>query len=36
VISEVNLAIWQAFRQHGIVIPFSQREVRLLDAKTAA
>ena len=36
VISEVNLAIWQAFRQHGIVIPFAQREVRLLDAKTAA
>lgn len=36
VISEVNLAIWQAFRQHGISIPFPQREVRLLDAKTAA
>lgn len=36
VISEVNLAIWQAFRQHGVVIPFAQREVRLLDAKTAA
>lgn len=28
--SEVNLAIWRTFREHGIVIPFPQREVRLL------
>ncbi len=28
--SEVNLAIWRAFRDQGVVIPFPQREVRLL------
>lgn len=30
--SAINQAIWQNFRQHGIVIPFPQREVRLLNA----
>lgn len=30
VISEINFAIWRAFREHGISIPFPQREVRLL------
>lgn len=28
--SEINLAIWRAFKQHGITIPFPQREVRIL------
>lgn len=28
--SDINLAIWRAFREHGIVIPFPQREVRML------
>ncbi|MBU1230019.1 MAG: mechanosensitive ion channel family protein, partial [Proteobacteria bacterium] len=27
---EVLLAIWDAFREHGVSIPFPQREVRLL------
>jgi len=27
--SDVNRAIWREFRQHGIVIPVAQREVRL-------
>ena len=30
VVSEINLAIWHAFRENGISIPFPQREVRLL------
>ena len=29
--SEINLAIWRAFREHGIRIPYPQREVRLLQ-----
>jgi small-conductance mechanosensitive channel len=34
--SDVNLAIWRAFRKEGIEIPYPQREVRLLgDAPTA-
>jgi len=28
---EVYLALWEAFREHGIEIPFPQREVRLLQ-----
>jgi small-conductance mechanosensitive channel len=28
--SEINLAIWRAFREHGIGVPLPQREVRLL------
>ena len=28
--SDINLAIWRAFRQAGIAIPFPQREVRIL------
>jgi small-conductance mechanosensitive channel len=27
--SDVNRAIWRLFRQHGIVIPVAQREVKL-------
>jgi small-conductance mechanosensitive channel len=30
--SDINLAIWRAFKAHGIVIPFPQREVRLVGA----
>ena len=30
--SEINLAIWSAFRENGIEIPFPQREVRLVGA----
>lgn len=29
--SDIHLAIWQAFREAGIAIPFPQREVRLLQ-----
>lgn len=29
--SEINLAIWRVFREHGIAIPFPQREVRLIS-----
>lgn len=28
--SEINLAIWRAFKRHGISMPFPQREVRIL------
>ncbi|MGE5470650.1 MAG: mechanosensitive ion channel family protein [Bacteroidota bacterium] len=35
VVSDINLAIWKAFRQHGIEIPFPQREVRLLGEQKA-
>lgn len=34
--SDVNLAIWRAFKARGIDIPFPQREVRLLGDNTAA
>jgi small-conductance mechanosensitive channel len=27
----VYLALWDAFKEHGVTIPFPQREVRLLD-----
>ena len=29
--SEINLRIWQLFSEHGIQIPYPQREVRLLN-----
>ena len=28
--SELNLAIWRAFQEAGIEIPYPQREVRIL------
>lgn len=34
--SDLNLAIWKAFAEAGISIPFPQREVRLLNAGEAA
>ncbi len=30
VVSAINLDIWRCFREHGVQIPFPQREVRLL------
>ena len=35
VTSDVNRAVWRAFRDNGIAIPFPQREVRMLNEKTA-
>ena len=35
VVSDINLAIWRAFRENGIEIPFPQREVRVLNEKSA-
>jgi small-conductance mechanosensitive channel len=31
IVSDVNFAIWRSFKEHGIAIPFPQREVRLLN-----
>lgn len=33
--SDINLAIWRSFKEHGIEIPFPQREVRILGAAPA-
>lgn len=33
VASDLNLAIWRSFRQHGVDIPFPQREVRMLPTE---
>ncbi|WP_174873104.1 mechanosensitive ion channel family protein [Vogesella oryzae] len=33
--SDINLRIWQLFGEHGIEIPFPQREVRLLGGSAA-
>lgn len=35
VVSDINLAIWRAFRENGIQIPFPQREVRVVNEKSA-
>ena len=35
VTSDVNRAVWRAFRDNGIEIPFPQRELRMLNEKTA-
>ncbi|VVD80124.1 mechanosensitive ion channel family protein [Pandoraea terrigena] len=29
--SEINLRIWRTFREHGIEIPYPQREIRILN-----
>jgi len=34
--SEINLALWRSFGEHGIEFPFPQREVRLLNAAELA
>ncbi|MBL8408536.1 MAG: mechanosensitive ion channel protein MscS, partial [Candidatus Accumulibacter sp.] len=34
--SAINLMIWNSFREHGIEIPFPQREVRLLGGMPSA
>jgi small-conductance mechanosensitive channel len=31
--SDINLAMWRAFKEHGVSIPFPQREVRMLGAQ---
>jgi small-conductance mechanosensitive channel len=31
VISDINLGIWKSFKEHGITIPFPQRDVHILD-----
>src|SRR3954468_23931292 len=31
--SDVNRAIWQAFKQHGITIPVAQHDVRMVQAR---
>ena len=36
IVSDVNFAIWRSFREHGVAIPFPQREVRLLNVDQAA
>jgi small-conductance mechanosensitive channel len=33
--SALYLGVWRVFREHGIKIPFPQREVRLLDSRSA-
>ena len=35
VTSDVNRAVWRAFRDNGIEIPFPQRELRMLNEKKA-
>ena len=35
VLSEINLAIWKSFRDHGVEIPFPQRDVRIVGALPA-
>ncbi|WP_240674138.1 mechanosensitive ion channel family protein [Crenobacter cavernae] len=29
--SDLNLAIWRSFKEHGVAMPFPQREVRILN-----
>jgi len=36
IISDINLAVWRAFRANNIEIPFPQREVRVLNERTVA
>ena len=34
IISDINLAIWRAFRENNIEIPFPQRDLRIVHEKT--
>ena len=34
--SDVNIVIWDSFRENGIEIPYPQREVRVLGSPAAA
>ncbi|NTV72047.1 MAG: mechanosensitive ion channel [Azonexaceae bacterium] len=36
IVSDINFAIWRAFKANGVVIPFPQREVRLLNEPAAS
>ena len=35
VVSDINFAIWRAFKENGVSIPFPQREVRILNEAQA-
>lgn len=35
VISDINFAIWRAFKENGVSIPFPQREVRIVNPDAA-
>jgi len=34
IISDINLAIWRAFRENGVEIPFPQRDLRIVHEQT--
>ncbi|PKO34568.1 MAG: mechanosensitive ion channel protein MscS [Betaproteobacteria bacterium HGW-Betaproteobacteria-7] len=36
IVSDINFAIWRSFREHGVVIPFPQRDVHILNAPVTA
>ncbi|PKO90923.1 MAG: mechanosensitive ion channel protein MscS [Betaproteobacteria bacterium HGW-Betaproteobacteria-10] len=36
IISDINIAIWRAFRENGVEIPFPQRDVRIIREAGAA
>ena len=33
IVSDINFGIWRAFREHGVNIPFPQRDVRIISEK---
>ncbi|EKE17256.1 MAG: MscS mechanosensitive ion channel [uncultured bacterium] len=36
IISDINIAIWRAFRENGVEIPFPQRDVHFIREASAA
>jgi small-conductance mechanosensitive channel len=34
--SSLNVAIWKAFAEHGIQIPYPRRDIRVLDLRNRA